>query len=269
MSRLLASAGEQFGTIVRTRRAGDLVFRLSRYPARLHLPAHHHRGAYFSFVARGWLAERRGRTHAEFAPGSVHFHPAEESHAGDTGPDGLLCLSIVPEAGLWNAAAHVSPQSYASLDGLAARCYRAFRDDDDPSTLCLEAGGLELLAALPRSPDATRCAPRAAWIGAVREHLRRHYARSVSLAELSELAGVHRVHLVRGFRRALGITPGAFQRQLRLEHARRALAGSNQPIVDIALETGFASQSHLTRWFHRMWGLPPQAYRRARRRGPS
>lgn len=103
----------------------------------------------------------------------------------------------------------------------------------------------------------------------MREHLERHYARGVTLAELAELAGVHRVHLVRGFRRGVGLTPGAFQRRLRLEHARRALEGSSRPIADIALDAGFASQSHLTRWFQRTWGLPPQAWRRARRRGPA
>lgn len=266
MSRYVTSAGEQFGTVLRTRRAGDFVFRLSRYPAGLRVPAHHHALAYLSFVVRGELTERLGRTATDFAARSVHFHGPAEPHDVRVGPEGLVCLSIVPQSELSKRLAHLRPRPHEALPARAADCYRAFREDDEPSGLCLEGSGLELLAALLRSAASGRPAPAASWIGAVREHLARHYARSVTLAELAALAGVHRVHLVRAFRRHVGTTPGAYQRRLRLEHARHALEASSQPIADIAFECGFASQSHLTRWFHRRWGLPPHAYRRAQRR---
>src|SRR5207245_907668 len=109
------------------------------------------------------------------------YHPAEESHAGQIGSAGLSCLSIVPQGALSRVGAHVRPRAHAELPGLAARCYRAFRDDDDASALGLETCALELMAALLRSSTSARptCAP--AWIGAVREHLSRHFARNVSL----------------------------------------------------------------------------------------
>jgi AraC family transcriptional regulator len=266
MSHLIPSAGERFGTVLRTRRVGDFVFRLSRYPAGLAVPAHHHPLAYFSLVVDGRLRERQGRTQTEFPTRSVHFHGSQEPHDGRTGPEGLVCLSIVPQGELARRATAARPRPHAALSALAADCYRAFREDDEPSALGLEGSALELLSALLRTASSGHPAPAPGWIGAVREHLARHHARGVTLAELAALAGVHRVHLVRGFRRHVGSTPGAYQRRLRLEHARRALEASSQPIADIAFECGFASQSHLTRWFHREWGVPPQAYRRALRR---
>jgi len=266
MSRFVTSAGEQFGTVLRTRRAGDFVFRLSRYAPGLRAPAHHHSLAYFSFVVHGGMSERLGRRATDFAARSVHFHGPAEPHDVRVGPEGLVCLSIVPQAELSKRAARLRPRPHPVLPALASECYRAFKEDDEPSVLCLEGSALELLAAMLRSAACGQTSPAASWIGAVREHLARHYARSVTLAELAGLAGVHRVHLVRAFRRHVGSTPGAYQRRLRLEHARHALETSSQPIADIAFECGFASQSHLTRWFHRRWGLPPHAYRRAQHR---
>jgi AraC-like DNA-binding protein len=39
----------------------------------------------------------------------------------------------------------------------------------------------------------------------------------------------------------------------------------NQPLAALALEAGFADQSHFTRSFRRRTGLPPGKYRRAHR----
>jgi len=50
-------------------------------------------------------------------------------------------------------------------------------------------------------------------------------------------------------------------RELRLAAARRQLAGSKQPIGDIALDCGFYDQAHLGRCFRRRYGTSPAAFR--------
>ncbi len=50
-----------------------------------------------------------------------------------------------------------------------------------------------------------------------------------------------------------------------MEHASRALARSDMPLVEVALSAGFGNQSHLTRVFKRATGLTPAAYRRQQR----
>ncbi len=94
----------------------------------------------------------------------------------------------------------------------------------------------------------------------VRDYLWVHYARDVTLAELSQLTQLSRFHLVRVFRDTMGVPPHAYLRQLRVQRAKRALQ-AGQPIAQVALETGFTDQGHLTRWFRRLWGYTPGDYR--------
>ncbi|MFL5860038.1 MAG: helix-turn-helix domain-containing protein [Solirubrobacteraceae bacterium] len=61
---------------------------------------------------------------------------------------------------------------------------------------------------------------------------------------------------------ANGLTPHAFQRELRIEHAR-ALLGAGMPAAAVAATCGFADQPHLSRVFQRLVGVPPGAYARA------
>ena len=56
------------------------------------------------------------------------------------------------------------------------------------------------------------------------------------------------------------MAPSDYQRQLRLRAARRLIA-QGRPLSDIAAQTGFADQAHLTRWFHRYYGITPGGYR--------
>jgi AraC-like DNA-binding protein len=87
-------------------------------------------------------------------------------------------------------------------------------------------------------------------------HLRAHLAENVSLDELAEIAGLSKFYLLRAFRRAYGVTPHGYQRQLRLAHAWRAIA-DGKPLTRATYDAGFADQSHLTRQFTSMYGLTP------------
>lgn len=84
----------------------------------------------------------------------------------------------------------------------------------------------------------------------------------ISLAELAAMCGVSRFQLLRGFAKALGTTPHAYQVQRRVLLVRRWLAAGNSP-ADAALRAGFADQSHMTRAFLRHFGITPARYQAA------
>ncbi len=84
----------------------------------------------------------------------------------------------------------------------------------------------------------------------------------VFLVELAALAGVSRFKLLRSFAREVGTTPHAYLIQRRLRTARKLLATGQNP-VEVAMQTGFADQSHLTRAFVRYFGVTPGRYRTA------
>ncbi|MEM9706069.1 MAG: AraC family transcriptional regulator [Pseudomonadota bacterium] len=83
-----------------------------------------------------------------------------------------------------------------------------------------------------------------------------------SLDEVAGLMGMHRTGALRRFRREVGATPHDYAMQIRLRLARRALAAGRKP-AEVALDLGFADQSHFSRSFVRQFGLPPGRYRSA------
>ena len=87
-------------------------------------------------------------------------------------------------------------------------------------------------------------------------------AAAVSLDELAGLEGLSPFQLLRSFARELGITPHAYQTQLRIRLARRLLAAGRPP-AEVAQTCGFSDQSHLNRAFLRQVGVTPGRYRAA------
>ncbi|WP_243359727.1 AraC family transcriptional regulator [Fundidesulfovibrio terrae] len=87
----------------------------------------------------------------------------------------------------------------------------------------------------------------------------------ISLSEMAAACGVSACHLPRVFREAYAVTPHAYQNQLRVELAKRMLAGGT-PIAQVSAEAGFADQSHLNRVFRRYTGATPRQYMLGSRR---
>jgi AraC family transcriptional regulator len=84
----------------------------------------------------------------------------------------------------------------------------------------------------------------------------------LSLARLACEAGMSAHTLPRAFLRAFGETPHRYVLQRRLARAKELLIATDLPIVEIALATGFSSQSHLASTFRRLTGVTPGEYRR-------
>jgi AraC-like DNA-binding protein len=88
---------------------------------------------------------------------------------------------------------------------------------------------------------------------------RRH--ERVALDDLALAAGVSRFHLLRLFADVLGKTPHAYALSLKIEDAKRLLVTSRLPVIEIAAQLGFESQSAFTRAFRRLTKMTPSAYR--------
>ncbi len=82
------------------------------------------------------------------------------------------------------------------------------------------------------------------------------------MAELAADAGLSRFELVRRFGQQNGVTPHAFQTNLRVDRARGLLA-TGVPPAEVAAVCGFADQAHLSRVFKRAVGVSPGRYARA------
>lgn len=67
--------------------------------------------------------------------------------------------------------------------------------------------------------------------------------------------------LERLFRRYLDISPRDFRKLCRLHCAQHAITTTEKPILEIAKESGFASESHFSREFKRFFKKGPRAFR--------
>jgi AraC family transcriptional regulator len=81
------------------------------------------------------------------------------------------------------------------------------------------------------------------------------------LAELSALACLSEHHFLRSFKLATGLTPHQFVLGKKLERAEILLKKTRLPISQIAIDAGFASQSHMTQTFSVRRGVTPANYR--------
>ncbi len=102
------------------------------------------------------------------------------------------------------------------------------------------------------------------WLKQAREFLDAHFSDNFTFSDVAVSVGVHPVHLAREFRRHYKCTLGEYTRQLRIDFACRELAKPNSSLVEIALASGFSSQSHFSTIFKRLTGVTPADYRARR-----
>jgi AraC-like DNA-binding protein len=84
----------------------------------------------------------------------------------------------------------------------------------------------------------------------------------LNAGDLAAVTGRSRFAVHRAFTHVYGMSPGDYQRQLRLREARSLIA-AGRPISEAAALAGFADQSHLSRWFIRCYGVTPGGYQRS------
>lgn len=96
----------------------------------------------------------------------------------------------------------------------------------------------------------------------VDRYLRRSLHRPLRIEELAEQAALSASHFARAFKDSFGTTPHSYIIGLRLELAQRLMLTTSDPLSQIALACGLASQAHLSKLFRRWLGEPPSAWRR-------
>jgi len=97
----------------------------------------------------------------------------------------------------------------------------------------------------------------------VRDYIEAHLDDRLTLADLAGVACLSPYHFSRSFKHAVGVGPQRYVMQRRIERAKTLMRRTRQPLASIALEVGFADQSHLTGVFPRETGMTPGRFRAA------
>lgn len=106
-------------------------------------------------------------------------------------------------------------------------------------------------------------------IQAVIRWLRENYAEPARIEALAGLAGMSETSFHRHFKVVTSMTPLQFQKQVRLQEARKLLLGRERDIAGVGFAVGYDSPSQFSREYSRQFGRPPGRDLERLRAGPA
>ena len=98
-------------------------------------------------------------------------------------------------------------------------------------------------------------------IGLIDQHLAGEEEGRVALRGVAGEVGMSYYHFSRAFKHSMGMNPTSYIAERRIEHAKKLMQETDLPISEIALRSGFSSQSHFTTSFRRLAGVTPRCFR--------
>lgn len=229
----------QDGRAVRTpafQAGGTALYDLRRDPVSFTRCAHHSLHFYLPRAALREIAGQSGLT----SSGELHYRFAV---AHDDPVVRRLGLAVLPAL----EGGHALDGLFLDhvLQAMAAHVLSRYGDVKGPA----------------RRPPGGLPAPQ---LQRAQEMMRAALNADISLGELARACNLSPAHFARAFRRATGRPPHEWLLEQRLDRAKHLLKGG-RALSDIALDCGFADQSHFTRMFTRWVGTSPGRWRRAQR----
>lgn len=228
--------------------APDRTLVLSHYEPGEDCRAHRHEEAQRSRLLAGSYVELSEAGRREVDGPTLSIKPPGFEHADHFGANGALILSIRGKSGrMADGPYRLAPWS--------AACIRqeAMQDMVLPDGVRVEVGPT---GAEPW-PDPVLAPP---WLREARQRLIDQP--ELAVASLARSLGRHPVHLARQFRTVFGRAPSQVRQDDRTARAIDQIVRSSRSLADIAFDTGFADQAHMTRVLNGATGWTPGGLRR-------
>ncbi len=223
--------------------------------SRFFYPEHSHVSTYTaSLVLSGALRLEAGGATTVHGPDDIFVIPPYEPHALSASGD---CETVTLCVGGDLLRALSGGEACSPIN-----CLRALSGAFPALSDVLSAGFRRMLDRLVSSVRAPGRRERD-FVAAVEQRLLLHPEESLDLESFAEALHVSRFHLLREFKRSVGLPPHKFQMQNRIRKARKMMLDTSLPLTEVALAAGFYDQSHFIRCFRKLAGMTPSGFRDA------
>jgi AraC family transcriptional regulator len=228
---------------------------------------HYHENAYFTFLLHGSSLDGNKKHTHECSAGSLLFQNWQDPHynLGSKLYTRGFHVELMPS---WFTSYHIPLNlvegSIRIMDpSIKVLMYNVFKESKlytGKSQLAIDTLLVQLLSSI--TPESRSYGSRVpAWVQLVKDALHAT-PDSWKLIDLAELANVHPVHLSRQFPKYFKATIGNYTRTIKVQKALSLLPDKNLSLTEIAVECGFADQSHFIRCFKSYHQLTPFDYRK-------
>lgn len=212
---------------------------------------HRHDGPQMVLIVRGVYFECSFGHRTECQPGDFIVRPAHYGHGGLPGPDGAHYARLALSDG--------AARRFFARHGWSTRIGRLSDRSRMQELIGGPAAGDEVLEAeATREETSTKSDSTLDYV-----------AESLACVRGPPIDALARMHaftpwsLSRAFKARFGASPQVYRQQAALQRAIKALAETSAPFARIALDAGFADQSHFNRVLRAATALTPGGARRA------
>ena len=110
--------------------------------------------------------------------------------------------------------------------------------------------------------DAGIVPPDSRIAGKAENIIRLNLERNLSMTEIAEKLRLSTTGFIKRLKKETGLTPGDFAQRIKIEEARRRLAGTDASITGIAFNLGFSTSQYFASVFKKYTGTTPREYRK-------
>lgn len=229
---------------------------------------HYHQNPYFSLVTSGNCREINKRGTLDCSPNTVIFHNHQDPHCS-VKADGISRHFQVELTPQWcrkfdidldklpNSSTFTNPKIKLFLHNI----YQESKLFDGTSNLTIDSLILQAFDII-KGVESSSSSTKPKWVKKIDEILHENFDQPISLMELSNLLDLHFAHLSRDFPRYFRCNFSEYVRMIKVEKALSMLRNKKFSLTEVALNCGFADQSHFIRCFKEFIGITPKTYRK-------
>jgi AraC family transcriptional regulator len=263
--KVVLNTGEYSGAVSSLRKVEGIIAGTTTYAENsFNTEFHYHSNPHLSFVLQGGNIENRKKKTIERTVGDIMFFHSGEIHQTLPANCQTKNMNLELECSFLEQYAITEEQVSRMVDQnmdskfLILRMYKELIENDQFSDVSIQ---LLLLSTISKPVREDRY-HNLGWIKALSEVLHDEWTTFHNLDDLSVILNVHPVTISKYFTKNFGCTLGEYMRKIKIEKSLSLIQNKSQSLTEIALECGFADQSHFIRNFKKFTGQLPKEFQK-------